>query len=369
MLKKIKYLLLSKKLWKKIFAYWLLVFFMVIFKDFLLFFLITFLFSYLLFSLAKYISYILKSYIASNNKFVNIFLSEDFLVTLVYVVFLFLIIYFISNLIPILITELSHLSNNFPIIDDYINQIMKPLKQVQQTKEIVSSDLDKFVNDKNIEIVVNIVNHIKHFWWELLKFVMSFILSYFFVIDRKKLVKYLEWIKKSTLSFLYEEYNFLFKKIARWFLLVFRAQIKIAIVNTLLTWIWLHIISLILWQTIPYLWLLTLFVFIFSFVPVLWVVISSIPIWLIVYNIWWFIWLLYVLSLILIIHSIEAYFLNPRFISDEVELPVSLTFMLLLIWEHIFWPIWLIVSVPLFYIFIEILKDFDTWISENLKWF
>jgi hypothetical protein len=44
-----------------------------------------------------------------------------------------------------------------------------------------------------------------------------------------------------------------------------------------------------------------------------------------------------------------------------------LTFLILLIGEHLFWPIWLIISVPLFYIFIEILRDFDKWINDNLK--
>jgi predicted PurR-regulated permease PerM len=48
------------------------------------------------------------------------------------------------------------------------------------------------MNEKNIEIIVNIVNHIKHFGGELMKGVIAFILSYFFVIDRKKLHKYLE---------------------------------------------------------------------------------------------------------------------------------------------------------------------------------
>ena len=92
-------------------------------------------------------------------------------------------------------------------------------------------------------------------------------------------------------------------------------------------------------------------------------IISSIPIALIVYNIAGFIGVVYVISMVLIIHAIEAYILNPRFISQEVELPVSLTFLILLIGEHLFGPIGLIVSVPLFYIFMEILRDFD----DNLQ--
>ena len=221
------------------------------------------------------------------------------------------------------------------------------------------------MNEKNMEIIINIINHIKHFWGEIFKAILAFVLSYFFIIDRKKLHKYLEWIKSSSVWFLYQEYAFLFKKVAKWFLLVFRAQFKIALVNTFLTWLGLHIIWLLLGQTFPYLWLLTFMVFIFSFIPVLGAIISSIPIALIAYNIWWFMWVVYVVVMISIIHALEAYVLNPRFISEEVELPVSLTFLLLIIWEHFFWPIWLIIAVPTFYIFMEIISDFDKSISWN----
>jgi Amt family ammonium transporter len=43
-----------------------------------------------------------------------------------------------------------------------------------------------------------------------------------------------------------------------------------------------------------------------------------------------------VIVMILFIHTLEAYVLNPRFVSEEVELPVSLTFLILLVGEHIF---------------------------------
>ena len=225
--------------------------------------------------------------------------------------------------------------------------------------------MSALMSEKNIEIVKNTIQHIKSLWWEVMKFLLSFILSYFFVIDRKRLSKYLEWIKNSSLKFLYDEYAFLFKKIAKWFLLIFRAQSKIAIANTILTYLWLHIIWFVIWQSIPYLWLLTVIVFLFSFVPVLWVIISSVPIALIVYNISGFVWVVYVISMILIIHAVEAYILNPRFVSEEVELPISLTFLILLVWEHLFGPIWLIVSVPIFYIIVEVVREIDGKIKNN----
>ena len=367
MLRKIKYLLSSEKLWKKVLAYGLLICILFFLKDFSFIFILTFLFAYLFYSLARFISNYLRNKFLINRKWIKNLTSINFLVSILYILFILFIVYFVSNLVPLLIKELSNLANHLPLMESYINHITESLRQIQHTKEIVSNDLNKFMTEKNIKIVINIVNHIKYLSGEIIKWIITLVLSYFFVIDRKKLHKYLGWVKNSSLSFLYEEYAFLFKKIAKWFLLVFRAQTKIALVNTFLTWLGLHLISFIIWQQIPYLWLLILIVFIFSFVPVLGVIISSIPIVLIVYNIAGFIWFIYVVLMILIIHAIESYVLNPKFISEEVKLPVSLTFLILLIGEHLFWPIGLIISVPLFYIFIEIFRDFDKWISDDLK--
>ncbi len=366
MLKKIKNILSLESIWKKIIAYGLLIIFFIVTKDFLLMFLLTFLFAYLSFSLAKFIIKIIKTYIKKENKLINFIVSLNFISSILYIIYIFWFIYFLSHLVPLLISELNNLSKHMPMIWNYIKSITNPLGHLQSTQKIVINDLNKLMNEKNIWIVMNSIQHIKTFWWELIKVFLSFILSYFFIIDRKKLHKYLEWIKSSSVNFLYNEYSFLFWKIAKWFLLIFRAQAKIALVNAILTFIWLHIISIIFWHTIPYIWILIFIVFTFSFIPVLWAILSSIPIALIVYNIDWFNGVIAVVIMVSIIHIIEAYILNPRFISEEVELPISLTFLILLIWEHLLGTIWLIVSVPLFYITTEILKDIDLGIKKKI---
>jgi predicted PurR-regulated permease PerM len=42
------------------------------------------------------------------------------------------------------------------------------------------------------------------------------------------------------------------------------------------------------------------------------------------------------LLLIAIVHIIEAYYLNPKIVSSFLELPVSLTFIILIVSEHFF---------------------------------
>jgi len=364
MLKRIKSIFTSTWIIKKIIAYTILIWVLYVLKDFLMLFLITFLISYLSFVLVKNISDFIRRKIKKDNKIIKFLTSINFLASLLYIFYVLWFIFFITHLIPILLNELNNIWQHIPIVKDQIKNITSYLAQVQHTQQKVSADFSKIMTEKNIEIIKSTILHLKSIWREITKFLLAFILSYFFIIDRKRLSKYLEGIKNSTLRFLYEEYSFLFWKIAKWFLLIFRAQSKIALTNTILTFLGLHIISFIIWHNIPYLGILTFIVFVFSFVPVLGVIFSSIPIALIVYNLSWFYGVLYVILMILIIHAIEAYILNPRFVSEEVELPVSLTFLLLLIWEHLFWPIWLIIAVPLFYIVIEIFKDIDKWIKK-----
>jgi predicted PurR-regulated permease PerM len=43
-----------------------------------------------------------------------------------------------------------------------------------------------------------------------------------------------------------------------------------------------------------------------------------------------------IIILIFIIHFIEAYILNPKIVSSFLELPMSLTFIILIIGEHFF---------------------------------
>lgn len=352
---------------KKIIAYFILAMLLYFMQGFAMMFLITFLFAYLTFYTWKYFSTKIKDKYQIKNKIIKKLLWINAIVSYIFIFIIIWFWFFLSHLVPVLITEINNLAKHVPMIEEYIKWFMQSLHTLKDTKEVISSDISKVINEKNMWILMSSVEHIRNVWWGIFKILVAFILSYFFVIDRKRLSKYLEWIKNSSLKFLYEEYNFLFKNIARGFLLVFRAQAKIAIANTVLTYLWILIISLMIWHTIPYIWILTCIVFVFSFVPVLGVIISSLPIMLIAYNLAWITWAIYVVIMISVIHAIEAYILNPKFVSTEVELPVSLTFLILIVWEHIFGPIWLIISVPIFYIFIEVLGDLDKKIRGNLQ--
>jgi len=57
----------------------------------------------------------------------------------------------------------------------------------------------------------------------------------------------------------------------------------------------------------------------------------------------------------MVLHAIEAYFLNPKLMSAKTDLPIFYTFMVILFSEH-FLGVWgLIIGIPLFMFLLDIL--------------
>ncbi|MNO01889.1 hypothetical protein D3C81_2221550 [compost metagenome] len=60
--------------------------------------------------------------------------------------------------------------------------------------------------------------------------------------------------------------------------------------------------------------------------------------------------------MIAVVHAVETYFLNPKFMSNKTHLPIFYTFLILLFSEH-FLGVWgLIVGVPIFMFFLDIIE-------------
>jgi predicted PurR-regulated permease PerM len=197
---------------------------------------------------------------------------------------------------------------------------------------------------------------------------LSLLLSYIFIVDQDKLKQYFLWIKKSNFAFFYYEYADFFERIVKSFGLIFKAQSLIALANTVLTAIGLYMIWFIYSGSLfPYFITLIIIVFICWFIPVLGTFLSSIPILFIGYNLWWINVTIALILLVTIVHLIEAYYLNPKIVSNFLNIPVSLTFVILIVSEHLFWIAWLLIWVSLFYFLEWLLKDADEWIDE-INW-
>jgi predicted PurR-regulated permease PerM len=121
----------------------------------------------------------------------------------------------------------------------------------------------------------------------------------------------------------------------------FRAQILISCVNTTLTIVGLTIIGT--GSTA----LLAVVVFCCGLIPVLGVFISSVPIILVAINTGGLEMVAAALVLILIIHALEAYVLNPRIVSAAMHINPVVTLVILYV-SHTFMGMWgVILGVPI----------------------
>lgn len=360
---------LTKKAIKKIIAYIVLILFIYIFKDFVPMFFGIFVFSYLFYALAKFIQekWIALAMKNKNFKFLKK-ISLSVIIALEYLIFIFIITMIISWMLPKLIIELKDLAQTIPLLNTKLNQVTSFLEELKNINLEIWTTLNTVISSKDYQLLLNIFNQVKIFSLAFLQIILAFVLSFVFVIDRKKLGKYLAWVKSSNFSFFYEEYAIIFEKVVKSFGLIFKAQAQIAFANTVLTLIWLYAIGIVYWGIFPYILTLAIVVFVFGFIPVLWTILSSIPIMIIAFSFYWTISaVLMVLMLIAIIHMIEAYYLNPKIVSTHLEIPVSLTFIILIVSEHFFWIAWLLIWVSLFYFLVWLVKDFNTMLDKKSK--
>lgn len=372
--KQISKMFLTKKFLKKITAYLGLILFFYIFYDFLFIFFLTFIFAYLFSSLGDFLKIkvdLIIDRFVSKNKVRKIFkkmISLNALILIEYLIFIFLIIFTLSNLLPKIVNELTSLPEKVPFIKNEVDNIVTKLQDLIAFNSELWWSITQVVNTQDINIFFDIFNKIKSAGFIFLKIVLSLLLSYIFIVDQDKLKQYFLWIKKSNFSFFYYEYADFFERIVKSFWIIFKAQSLIALTNTVLTAIGLYMIWIIFnGAFFPYFITLIIIVFICWFIPVLGTFLSSIPILFIGYNLWWINITIALVWLVTAVHLIEAYYLNPKIVSNFLNIPVSLTFVILIVSEHLFWIAWLLIWVSLFYFLEWLLKDADEWIDE-INW-
>lgn len=120
----------------------------------------------------------------------------------------------------------------------------------------------------------------------------------------------------------------------------FQAQAVIALVNTIFTAAGLAILG------IPEIPLLATIVFVCSFIPVFGMILSTVPIALLALQTGGWGAVAGIVVLILIVHALEAYVINPVIYGHAFEAHPILTLILLLLGEHFFGFWGVILAVP-----------------------
>ncbi len=357
---------------QKFIAYILLILAFYVLQDFLAVLFLTFIFAYLFLTFWKFlkqkIDYFLSKVLRNKKEilFFQNFFWLNIIIIFLYLIFLWAVLFALSDLLPQLTRELKELPNYVPALKEPAITLTQKLEEIKNLNSQIGWSIYWLFSKQDMDILLQVYEKLKAFWAVFLKVILSLLLSYIFIIDRDKLGEYLEWIKDSNFWFLYREYQIIIHKIVRTFWLVFKAQSIIATVNALLTTLWLLIIWAIHYTTFPFIYTLAIIVFICSFIPVLGTFISSIPIliiWYTTFQSWTVVF--EIILLIAFIHAVEAYYLNPKIVSSFIKLPLSLTFLVLILSEHFMWFAWLVIGISSFYLVLELLRDADKIITKS----
>ena len=175
----------------------------------------------------------------------------------------------------------------------------------------------------------------------LTTFLLAFLFSFLIVLDMPYLAASVRDLENTRLRFIYIEVADNIKQFARVLGETMQAQFFIACVNTVLTAVGLSILGMS--EQMAF---LSVIVFLCSFIPVAGVFISSIPICLIALSTGGLKLVLFSIIMIVIIHMVEGYLLNPMIYGARLKINPVIVLIILTIGGKLF-HIWgLILGVP-----------------------
>ncbi|MBO0472076.1 AI-2E family transporter [Enterococcus sp. DIV0242_7C1] len=294
--------------------------------------LLTFIFTFLALHLVKCIQHFLK-------------IPSLILVLIIYSLIVFFVYLIITNYVPILAKQTVQMYNS--VVHFYQN----PDNNDNQLLMIIDDYLEKSNLTAQIQNGASmLLRYVQDIGSLGLSVVLSFILSFFFMIEKKQMADFSKLFLKSDFDWFFQDIYYFADKFVNTFGVVMEAQFFIAVVNTVITTICLALIG---FSQLPS---LAIMIFILSLIPVAGVIVSCIPLSFIAYSQGGINDVIYILAVILIVHLFESYVLNPKFMSSKTDLPIFYTFVILLISERLFGVWGLIVGIPIFTFFLDILK-------------
>ncbi|MDO7904885.1 AI-2E family transporter [Paenibacillus sp. JX-17] len=259
-------------------------------------------------------------------------------VVLLYVFIVTFLTVGISNYMPKVITQITGLTNE---LLSFINSEPNDKFSKYVSEGLANFDIQSYAKH-GLDYLLKLGK-----WIEVILFVI--ILSLFFLLQKKAIQTFTDKFSTSKIGWFYDELKYFGQKFVSSFGKVLEVQLLIAVFNTVFTTIALWILGF------PYLFALSILIMLLSLVPVAGVIISLIPLCLIGLQIGGIKMVLYVIIIIIVIHALESYLLNPKLMSSKTQLPIFYTFIILIFSQH-YLGVWgLIIGIPIFMFVLDIL--------------
>ena len=265
----------------------------------------------------------------------------------IYMIFVALIATALSFIAPKLVGESTAFLGQIPEtqskVHAYLDRIADNQPELARLSERLkeSLSLESLLGTNRKTLVTVAVKSLDRGSQYVSYFLLGTLFSFLILFDFPNLRSRTLALRETKLRGVYEETA---DSVARFALVVgsaFQAQIMIACVNTFLTALGLWILN------IHPIVLLSTIVFTAGLIPVLGVFISSIPILLVAFNIGGLKLVAWALFIIIIVHTIEAYILNPNIFSAVLKINPVLVLMILYIGHSLFGLWGVILGVPI----------------------
>ncbi|MDR1043853.1 MAG: AI-2E family transporter [Candidatus Adiutrix sp.] len=266
-----------------------------------------------------------------------------FMVVCIYLLFLALISCFIFFLTPRLVNEAKNFTEQLPRTLVTIEAWVDSNLAENETLAPISDRIKTFLTPEQMIVKGWAMGRgaLERSFHYASWFFLALLFSFLIMLDLPRLTRSVRELRFTRLASVYEETAnsiILFAKVVGE---NFRAQIMVSAVNTTLTAIGLQILG------VGGAVLLCTLVFFCGLIPVLGVFISSVPIVLMAVNSGGISLGLWAALMIIFIHLIEAYVLNPRIVSRVMHINPVLTLIILYI-AHSFIGLWgMLLGVPI----------------------
>ena len=270
-------------------------------------------------------------------------LPSGIVLLLIYLIVLGLFVLFTVHNAPIIMRQISEIAGALSRFD-----LEKVVADIDPNFEWLASNID--LGTYLGRAADAIMGGLASFGTAALNFLLSLLFSFLFILERHKIGAIGETIKTSRIAFIYRYLLLFASSFCYTFGKVMKVQVVIAAINCAISMVYLTI------SGFPNIMVLGIMIFILGLIPVAGVFISLVPLCIIAFNLGGAIKIVEVLIMIAIIHSIEAYFLNPKLMSYRTSLPVSIVFVVLIISQRYLGAWGLLIGVPIFIYILNVLN-------------
>lgn len=267
-----------------------------------------------------------------------------------YFLVMFSVVGFLLVFIPDIVSQVNLLINEIKNYDfsDFISKFDK------YNLDITQETLMKGISSVNV-LTMRTVGYIKKTGFNI---GLSVLLSFMYILEQDKLKGFLRKFEKGRSNFLYTYYKSLAKTFMKSFVLVIEMQLVISLINSIISSI---ILSLLGFTNV---FILGLMMFILGLMPVVGVIISFIPLSICALQLGGVSKLISVVIMIMALHAFESYVLNPKIMSSAIHLPIFITFTVLILSEHFLGAWGMIIGIPLFVFFLELINGEEKKLSQ-----